>query len=96
MFSSSIGQPRRLAENTLRSVGSRGTQRIRDVCHGTDSGDDDVGRRMQVLIGRGAILHHDYPARALADPTGFRPIATPVSAAHLLAEGLSPTFGKPQ
>ena len=31
-----------------------------------------------VLIGRGAILHHNYPLLAMADPS-FEPIATPVS-----------------
>ena len=44
-----------------------------------------------VLIGRAAILHHDYPQKVAADP-GFEPIALPVSRAHLAAEGLSPTF----
>lgn len=46
-----------------------------------------------VLIGRGAILHHDYPRLAMADPT-FEPIATPVSQEHLIHEGLSETFVK--
>lgn len=46
-----------------------------------------------VLIGRGAILHHDYPRLAMADPA-FEPIATPVSEEHLLHEGLSETFVK--
>jgi 2,4-dienoyl-CoA reductase-like NADH-dependent reductase (Old Yellow Enzyme family) len=44
-----------------------------------------------VLIGRGGILHHDYPRRVMAN-ADFRPIDTPVSEAHLLAEGLSPKF----
>jgi len=44
-----------------------------------------------VVIGRAAILHHDYPKRALADP-GFTPIALPVTAEHLRAEGLGPAF----
>lgn len=44
-----------------------------------------------VVIGRAAILHHDYPKRALADP-GFTPIALPVTPEHLRAEGLSPVF----
>ena len=46
-----------------------------------------------VLIGRGAILHHNYPLLAMSDPS-FEPIATPVSEAHLLNEALSPTFVK--
>ncbi len=44
-----------------------------------------------VLIGRGAILHHDFAARALADP-GFAARPTPVSRAELAAEGLGPPF----
>jgi len=46
-----------------------------------------------VLLGRAAILHHDYPQRLAADP-GFTPIKTPVSAEHLRAEGLGPAFVK--
>jgi 2,4-dienoyl-CoA reductase-like NADH-dependent reductase (Old Yellow Enzyme family) len=44
-----------------------------------------------VLIGRGAMLHHDFARRALADPD-FRCIERPVSRAHLEAEGLGPDF----
>jgi 2,4-dienoyl-CoA reductase-like NADH-dependent reductase (Old Yellow Enzyme family) len=44
-----------------------------------------------VLIGRGAILHHDYPNQIKANPD-FVPIALPVTEAHLQNEGLSPTF----
>jgi 2,4-dienoyl-CoA reductase-like NADH-dependent reductase (Old Yellow Enzyme family) len=44
-----------------------------------------------VLIGRGAMLHHDFARRALADPD-FRSIARPVSRAYLEAEGLGPPF----
>ena len=43
------------------------------------------------LIGRGAILHHDWPHKAKADP-GFTPVALPVTRAHLRAEGLSAPF----
>lgn len=43
-----------------------------------------------VLIGRGAILHHDFPNRAR--DAAFQPIALPVTREHLMAEGLSPTF----
>jgi len=46
-----------------------------------------------VLLGRAAILHHDYPQRLAADP-GFTHIATPVSADYLRAEGLGPAFVK--
>ncbi len=44
-----------------------------------------------VLLGRAAILHHDYPARLQADPA-FEPVATPVGAGHLRAEGLAEAF----
>jgi 2,4-dienoyl-CoA reductase-like NADH-dependent reductase (Old Yellow Enzyme family) len=44
-----------------------------------------------VLLGRAAILHHDWPQLAAADP-GFKPRALPVPAAHLAAEGLGPAF----
>jgi 2,4-dienoyl-CoA reductase-like NADH-dependent reductase (Old Yellow Enzyme family) len=44
-----------------------------------------------VLIGRGAILHHDFARRALADPS-FRCIERPVSRVYLEAEGLGPAF----
>ena len=44
-----------------------------------------------VLLGRAAILHHDYPNKLAAD-TGFLPVTTPVSRAHLVAEGLGPSF----
>ena len=42
-----------------------------------------------VIIGRGAVLHHDFPLRVDANP-GFEPIALPVTREHLRAEGLSP------
>jgi 2,4-dienoyl-CoA reductase-like NADH-dependent reductase (Old Yellow Enzyme family) len=44
-----------------------------------------------VLIGRGAMLHHDFARRALADPA-FACIERPVSRAHLQAQGLGPAF----
>lgn len=44
-----------------------------------------------VLIGRGAILHHDWPKQAAADPD-FRPVALPVTREHLHREGLSDKF----
>lgn len=43
------------------------------------------------LIGRAAIVHHDWPKLAAADP-GFEPMATPAPAAHFEKEGLGPTF----
>lgn len=44
-----------------------------------------------VVIGRGAILRHDFARRAIDDPAYDSP-ALPVSARHLAAEGLSPSF----
>jgi 2,4-dienoyl-CoA reductase-like NADH-dependent reductase (Old Yellow Enzyme family) len=44
-----------------------------------------------VLLGRAAILHHDYPRRVAADP-GFHPVSLPVTREHLAAEGLGPAF----
>jgi 2,4-dienoyl-CoA reductase-like NADH-dependent reductase (Old Yellow Enzyme family) len=44
-----------------------------------------------VLIGRAAILHHDFPERARADP-GFRPVPLPVTEAYLASEGLGRRF----
>lgn len=46
-----------------------------------------------VLLGRAAILHHDWPTKLAADPA-FTPISTPVSVEHLRAEGLGPAFVK--
>ena len=43
------------------------------------------------VLGRAAILHHDFPKRALAD-ANFTAIATPVSEAYLRNEGLGPVF----
>jgi len=43
-----------------------------------------------VLIGRAAILHHDFPERA-RDPQ-FTPIALPVTREYLANEGLGPAF----
>ncbi|MGE0740615.1 MAG: NADH:flavin oxidoreductase [Hyphomonadaceae bacterium] len=43
------------------------------------------------VIGRGAILHHDFAKRVAADPD-FKPIALPVSEQHLRDEGLGPVF----
>jgi 2,4-dienoyl-CoA reductase-like NADH-dependent reductase (Old Yellow Enzyme family) len=43
------------------------------------------------VLGRVAILHHDYPHRLTADP-GFTPVRPPVSRDHLVDQGLSPKF----
>jgi 2,4-dienoyl-CoA reductase-like NADH-dependent reductase (Old Yellow Enzyme family) len=44
-----------------------------------------------VTIGRGAVLHHDFPERVRANP-GFAAIPLPVTVEHLRAEGLGPAF----
>lgn len=44
-----------------------------------------------VLIGRSAILHHDFPEQVRNDPD-FEPIALPVTREHLRREGLGPAF----
>jgi 2,4-dienoyl-CoA reductase-like NADH-dependent reductase (Old Yellow Enzyme family) len=44
-----------------------------------------------VILGRAAILQHDYPHRYAADPD-FAPVTIPVTRAYLAAEGLSPKF----
>lgn len=44
-----------------------------------------------VVIGRAAILHHDFPQRVRAD-ANFAATALPVSPAYLQAQGLSPPF----
>jgi len=50
----------------------------------------DAGVDVPVL-GRVAILHHDYPARLRAD-AGFEPRHAPVSREVLASEGVSPSF----
>jgi 2,4-dienoyl-CoA reductase-like NADH-dependent reductase (Old Yellow Enzyme family) len=44
-----------------------------------------------VVVGRGAILRHDFPQRVQADANYASP-PTPVTIQHLLDEGLSPAF----
>jgi len=44
-----------------------------------------------VMLGRAAILHHDYPNRISADEH-FKPVDLPVSPEHLFGEGLSAAF----
>jgi len=44
-----------------------------------------------VLLGRAAIIHHDFPTLT-AEDHAFIPLANPVSAEHLRAEGLSESF----
>ena len=44
-----------------------------------------------VLLGRAAILQHDFPERMRAD-AGFEPVRTPVSEEYLRSEGLGEAF----
>ncbi|MFC0282527.1 NADH:flavin oxidoreductase [Camelimonas abortus] len=44
-----------------------------------------------VLVGRGAIIHHDFPRRAIADPA-FASLPRPVPRAHLEAGAVGPRF----
>ncbi len=44
-----------------------------------------------IMLGRAAILHHDFPNRYFQDE-GFSPVENPVTRKHLEAEGLSETF----
>jgi 2,4-dienoyl-CoA reductase-like NADH-dependent reductase (Old Yellow Enzyme family) len=44
-----------------------------------------------ILLGRAAILHHDFPLQVLADPD-FKPVKTPVSREYLHSQGLSEAF----
>jgi 2,4-dienoyl-CoA reductase-like NADH-dependent reductase (Old Yellow Enzyme family) len=56
----------------------------------------DAGRALDagldfVILGRAAIVHHDFPARLAADPA-FEPLPPPYTAAQLRAEGVSAPF----
>ena len=44
-----------------------------------------------VMLGRAAILHHDYPIQASANPA-FEPVTTPVTADYLRSQGLGEAF----
>ena len=44
-----------------------------------------------VAIGRGAILHHDFPRQVMGD-SNFTPVSLPVTRQYLASEGLSDTF----
>lgn len=44
-----------------------------------------------IMLGRAAIIHHDFPLKMQANP-GFVPLENPVSKAHLSAEGVSANF----
>jgi 2,4-dienoyl-CoA reductase-like NADH-dependent reductase (Old Yellow Enzyme family) len=44
-----------------------------------------------VVIGRAAILHHDFPKQVAANPD-FKPVPNPVTPEYLASEGLGPAF----
>ena len=44
-----------------------------------------------VVVGRSAILHHDFPKLVTSNPA-FEPVPNPVSAAYLRSEGLGEAF----
>jgi 2,4-dienoyl-CoA reductase-like NADH-dependent reductase (Old Yellow Enzyme family) len=44
-----------------------------------------------VVIGRAAVLHHDFPLEVEVDPA-FRAVGTPVTEAYLKGEGLGPAL----
>ena len=69
---------------------------VRVGAAGKITGAADVARCLEAgldfaIVGRAAILHHDFPERVRAD-SGFRAAPLPVTPEHLLNEGLSPTF----
>jgi 2,4-dienoyl-CoA reductase-like NADH-dependent reductase (Old Yellow Enzyme family) len=72
----------------------RGTTRL-GVAGKVFSG-DDAARVLELgadfpIIGRGAILHHDFPRRVAGDPH-FKPVALPVTREYLREQGLGPKF----
>jgi 2,4-dienoyl-CoA reductase-like NADH-dependent reductase (Old Yellow Enzyme family) len=57
---------------------------------------DDAARVLELgadfpIIGRAAILHHDFP-RLVAGDAHFKPVSLPVTAAYLREQGLGPAF----
>jgi hypothetical protein len=46
-----------------------------------------------VVLGRAAILHHDFPLRMSEDP-GFEPVGLPVTKDYLRSEALGEPFIK--
>ncbi len=74
-----------LERGTVR-IGAAGKIATAESCRRAMNGGLDF-----VVIGRAAILHHDFPLRVAAD-TNFVPVVLPVSADHLRAEGLGEAF----
>jgi len=72
----------------------RGTARLGVA--GKIVGGNDAARVLELgadfaIIGRSAILHHDFPLRVHADPH-FKPVSLPVTEAYLREEGLGTKF----
>jgi 2,4-dienoyl-CoA reductase-like NADH-dependent reductase (Old Yellow Enzyme family) len=74
-----------LPRGTTRLGAAGKLMRGADMRRLTDAGADFA------ILGRAAILHHDYPKLFAADPD-FTPIPIPVTRAYLAAERLSPGF----
>ena len=67
-------------------LGTAGNLRTpQDVTRCLDAGVDFV------MLGRAAILHHDFPIQASANPA-FEPVTTPVTADYLRSQGLGAAF----
>ncbi len=69
---------------------------VRMGAAGKISGGQDAMRCLEagldfVIVGRAAVLHHDFPERVRADP-GFRAMELPVTPEYLGREGLGPKF----
>ncbi len=72
----------------------RGTVRLGaagKISTGTDAARARAAGLDFVVIGRSAVLHHDFPARVAANPA-FEPHRLPVSTDYLRAEGLGEPF----
>jgi 2,4-dienoyl-CoA reductase-like NADH-dependent reductase (Old Yellow Enzyme family) len=67
-------------------LGAAGKITTGEACHRAMEGGLDF-----VVIGRGAILHHDFPKRVQAD-ADFKPVPNPVTADYLRGEGLGEAF----
>jgi 2,4-dienoyl-CoA reductase-like NADH-dependent reductase (Old Yellow Enzyme family) len=57
---------------------------------------EEINRAMEagidfIMLGRAAILHHDFPMQMQAD-SNFTPVRNPVSTDHLRNEGLGEAF----
>ena len=69
---------------------------VRMGAAGKVSGGRDAARCLEagldfVIVGRAAVLHHDFPERVRANPQ-FTASSLPVTPEYLRGEGLSPTF----